>query len=80
MFNSVFYCRVCGSTEERDELVREVFLIDEKPVFVENIPAHVCLRCGEATFSRETTEKIRRMVHGEKKPRTSISVDVFTYA
>jgi hypothetical protein len=34
-------------------------------VLVENIPASVCARCGEATFSRETTERIRRMLYGE---------------
>jgi YgiT-type zinc finger domain-containing protein len=49
-------------------LVNEVFQIDGKPVLVENIPSRVCERCGKAVFSRETTEKIRRMVHGKAWP------------
>jgi len=30
---------------------------------VEKIPARVGEHCGEAAFSRETRERIRRMVH-----------------
>lgn len=75
----MFRCHVCGSTEPKKEYVNEIFQIDDKPVLVEHIPAMVCLRCGEETFSRETTELIRRMVHGEAKPVKSISMDVFAF-
>lgn len=75
----MFLCHVCGSSESREEFVSEIFQIDGKPVLVERIPARVCLRCGEATFSRETTEKIRRMVHGEAKPLKSVLMDVFAF-
>ena len=57
----MFRCHVCGSNEARNELVSEVFTIEGKPVLVENIPSTVCARCGEPVFSRETTEKVRRM-------------------
>ncbi len=76
----MFRCCVCGSTEAHDELVDEVFQIDGKLVLVEHIPARVCSRCGEATFSRETTEKIRRMVHGEAEPVKAVQMDVFAFA
>ena len=76
----MFKCHVCGSTEFREELVNEIFHIDGKPVLVENIPAHVCARCGEEIFSRETTEKVRLIVHGKKKPIKSVQMDVFAYA
>ena len=58
----------------------EIFQIDNKPVLVEHILAVVRVRCGEETFSRETTERIRQMVHGEAKPVKSISKEVFTFA
>ncbi|MBK6432973.1 YgiT-type zinc finger protein [Candidatus Amarolinea dominans] len=48
----MFRCQVCGSTEARSEVVSEVFLVDGLPVLVEEIPAVVCARCGDATFSR----------------------------
>ena len=73
-------CHVCGATEAHHELVNEVFLIDGKYVLVEGIPASICARCGEATFSRETTERIRRMVHGEAQPVRAVAMEVFAYA
>jgi YgiT-type zinc finger domain-containing protein len=75
-----FQCHVCGSEQMRVELVNEVFLIDGRFILVEDIPANICTHCSEATFSRETTEKIRRMVHGEAEPVKSIQVDVFAYS
>ncbi len=75
----MFRCHVCGKTEARQELVSEVFDIDGKPVRVEAIPATVCANCGEPVFSRETTERVRRMVHGEAKPVKSVQMDVFAY-
>ena len=76
----MFYCDVCGSTEAKEELVSEVLTIDGKRVLVEAIPAKVCQRCGEATFSRATTERIRRMVHGEAQPVRAEVVEVFSYS
>ena len=76
----MFRCQVCGATEARTELVSEVFLVDGRPVLVEGIPAVVCARCSDATFSRETTERIRRRVHGETRPVRSVRADVFAFA
>ncbi len=47
---------------------------------IEKIPARVCSRCGEEIFSRETTETVRRLVHGQAEPERSVSLDVFSYA
>ncbi|MBM4461272.1 MAG: YgiT-type zinc finger protein [Chloroflexi bacterium] len=76
----MYRCQVCGATEARSEVVSEVFLVDRLPVLVEDIPAVVCARCGDATFSRVTTERIRRMVHGEMRPVRTMRADVFAYA
>lgn len=72
-------CHVCGSTDANQELVSEVFMIAGKRVLVENIPGSVCARCGEATLSRETTERIRRMLYGEAKPVRAEMMEVFSY-
>ncbi|MEW6356793.1 MAG: YgiT-type zinc finger protein [Planctomycetota bacterium] len=72
-------CHVCGATEFRSDLVNEVLDLDGHHVLVEGIPAQVCVRCGETIFSRETTEKIRRMVRGEAKPTKSVPMDVFAF-
>lgn len=76
----MFKCHVCGSAEGQEKLVHEVFEIDGEFVLVENIPAFVCARCGEAVFSRETTERVRKLVHGEHRPLRSVRLNVFSYA
>ena len=75
----MFKCHVCGSTTARNEFVSEVFTIEDRRVLVEHIPAQVCERCGEAAFSRETTERIRRLVH-DARPSKTVSLDVFALA
>jgi len=76
----MFKCHVCGNTTTKSDFVSEVFTVEERRVLVERIPAQVCERCGEATFSRETTEKIRRLVHGAGQPVRTVPLDVFAFA
>ena len=76
----MFRCHACGATEARYALVDKVFVIDGKYVLVEGIPASICRRCGEAACTRETTERIRRMVHGEAQPVRAVAMEVFAYA
>lgn len=61
----MFTCAVCHAEECRDELVTELFQIDGQYALVERIPALVCARCGEESFSSGTTEKIRLLVHSQ---------------
>ena len=75
----MFNCHVCGNTAAKPEFVSEVFTIEGRRVLVEHIPAQVCERCGEAVFSRETTEPIRKMVHGAR-PAKTVPLDVFAMA
>ena len=73
-------CLVCGAEESRAEFVDEVFQVDGKYVLIDHVPASVCTRCGEETFSRETTEKVRLLIHGQAKPVRSVALEVFEYA
>ncbi len=75
----MFKCHVCGSAAAQSEFVSEVFTVEGRRVLVEHIPAQVCERCGEAVFSRETTEHIRRLVH-ETRPAKTVPLDVFALA
>ena len=54
----MFKCHVCRSESAASEFVSEVFTVEGRRVLVEHIPAEVCKRCGEATFSRATTEHV----------------------
>lgn len=76
----MFRCHVCGNMSAKSDFVNEIFTVEGRRVLVEQIPAQVCERCGEATFSRETTEKIRRLVHGAGQPVRTVPLEVFAFA
>jgi YgiT-type zinc finger domain-containing protein len=76
----MFKCHVCGHSAAKSDFVSEVFTVGNRRVLVEHIPAEVCAHCGEATFSRTTTEAIRRLVHGNNQPVRTVSPDVFALA
>ena len=52
--------------------------MDNRRVLVERIPAEVCDRYGEPTFSSETTEKFRNLVRGSWIPVRTDALDVFS--
>lgn len=76
----MFTCAVCGNNESKTEYIDDVFHIDGRYVLVEHIPAIVCRRCGEPSFSRETTEMVRKLVRSEKPPAKTEQMDVFALA
>ena len=76
----MFHCRVCGSGECRDEAVDSVFKVDGEYALVGGVPAVVCQQCGEQSFSRETTEKVRLLVHGQTEASKSIPMRVYDFA
>ena len=76
----MFQCSNCHHTESLEELVEKMFHADERYVLVERIPAVVCARCGEPTFSRETTERTRALVNGGAKSSKSVPLKVLDFA
>ena len=75
----MFECHICNSRKSHTKNISEVFQIDGKFYLVENIPAIVCSNCGEAIFSRATTEHIRSMLHSNSQPIEIIYMDVSAY-
>ena len=75
----MFSCPVCNSNRSRLELVEEAFKIDGRHILVDRVPSEVCQQCGERSFSRETTEKVRRLVRSGANPRKSMSIPVYEY-
>jgi len=61
-------------------MASEVFFVDGRRVLVERIPAEICKRCGEATFSAETGERIRLLLHGDARPTGTLPLEVFELA
>ena len=77
----MFTCGVCHGRESRGESVEEVFSVDGRYVLVGGVPSTVCQRCGERSFSRETTREGRHnLVHGEAKAAKSVPMQVYEFA
>lgn len=76
----MFVCGVCGGGESRTETVSEVFDVNGRRVLVENIPVQICIQCGEMSFSAETAEKVRRMVHGEMQAIGVVELELYEFA
>jgi len=76
----LYRCPVCGHDAAKTGFVNEVFAVNNRRVLVEHIPAQVCEHCGEAIFSRETTEQIRKLVHGNTPPIRTMPLEVFAMA
>ena len=76
----MFRCVVCHGDDSREELVEEVFKVDGRYLRVDGVPATVCRRCGELSFSRETTERVRLLVHGSTKAARTVAMPVYEFA
>ena len=76
----MFTCGVCHGNEGHGEFVEEVFRVDGRYVLVGGVPSTVCQRCGERSFSRKTTERVRQLVHGEAKAAKSVPLQVYEFA
>ena len=72
-------CAVCGCPDSRAEFVSDIFQVGDEYALVDRIPANVCTRCGEQSFSRETTEKVRRMLHEKSGATRSVTVNVYEF-
>ena len=76
----MFTCPACNSSESRVELVEETFKIDGRYILVDGVPSEVCRQCSERSFSRETTEKVRRLVRSGATPQKFVSMPVYEFA
>ena len=76
----MFACLACSADESREELVDEVFRIEGQYVLVGGIPAEVCVRCGEQSFSRETAERVRLLVQDETEAEELVPMRVYDFA
>jgi len=72
-------CVFCGGQVELRE-VTFVYDEDESYFFIENVPAEVCVRCGEKTYSPAVADEVLRLAKQKLKPAKTIQVPVFDYA
>jgi len=76
--DKMFRCNICGSSEFYEDKVKKVFNIEGELIIIDNIPAKICRKCNEESFSRDTLAHIQAIVNG--KPKHYVSAKSFDYA
>jgi len=74
-------CHVCGERME-EKPIKQEFWIKGKLILVEDVPAGVCLRCGEKVVRADVGRWIRALIEDSKRLRKArtISVPVIKFA
>jgi len=72
-------CVFCGGRLESRN-VTFIYDYDDDYFFIENLPAEVCLQCGERTYSPEVTDEVIRLARKKIRPAKTVQVPVFDYA
>jgi YgiT-type zinc finger domain-containing protein len=74
----MFKCDICGSDKFENKKVDKVYTIDGELLVVNNIPANVCINCGEENFDIKTLSHVQSIIYG--KPKRIIQAKSFEYA
>ncbi len=72
-------CVFCGGNI-KEERVTFIYDEDDRYFMVEHVPAEVCMKCGERTYSPEVTDKILYIAKHKVRPIKTIEVPVFDLA
>jgi HTH-type transcriptional regulator/antitoxin MqsA len=72
-------CVFCGGRVEKKK-VAFLYEEDNKYLLVEDVPAEVCTKCGEKTYSPKVTDELLRFAKSGSKPVKTIKVPVFEFA
>jgi len=71
-------CIFCGGKLEK-KFVTFYYEEDGKYILVENVPAEVCVKCGEKIYSPEVTDELLKFARDKFKPVKSIKIPVFDF-
>ena len=80
MFDANIKREVCGAGERKSQLVRYSLAMKERFVIVEHVPAEVCDRCGETTFSPEVVERLQQTLWQARRPSGVLETPVYEFA
>ena len=72
-------CEVCGS-DLVERAVTFPLELDDRWVLIEQVPAQVCLNCGENTLSADTADRLEKTPWLERRPSKLLETPVFEFA
>lgn len=68
-------CVFCGG-DVKEDIVTLDLRVGNRLLVIEDVPAEVCQKCGEKTFSPETTKMIQVIARDKPTPIKEICVPV----
>jgi YgiT-type zinc finger domain-containing protein len=72
-------CVFCGG-ETKKMTVTFSYEEEGKHFLVENVPAEVCERCREKTYTPEVTDELLKFAKEQFRPARKVEVPVFDFA
>lgn len=71
-------CSFCGGRIEKKKVT---FTCEHRGRFllVKNVPAEVCIQCGEKTYTPKVTDELLKFAREESKPTKVLEVPVFDF-
>lgn len=72
-------CIFCGGKVVTRK-VTFIYDYDKEYFLVENVPAEVCLQCGERTYAPEVTDELLRFARKKVIAQKTVELPVFNYA
>ena len=72
-------CPFCGG-ELKQTTITHAQEYEGKVIILENLPAEVCLQCGEVLLRPDVLERVQGLVWSKAAPKRVVSVPVFDMA
>jgi YgiT-type zinc finger domain-containing protein len=72
-------CPLCGG-ELKERKITHPQEYNGKIIILENLPAEVCLQCGEVLLSPDILERVQELVWSKTAPKRRTSVPVYDLA
>ncbi len=72
-------CEVCVVGERHSKLVRYSISVNDKLVVVEHVPATVCDRCGETSFTPDVVERLQQTSLLSRTPVRVLETPVYEF-
>lgn len=71
-------CPFCGGQSVKETVTFTCEETDQY-IFIEHVPADVCVRCGEKMYTPEVTDELLRIAKNKLNPARKIEVPVYDF-
>lgn len=77
---SDYRCSVCGGRYENRRVTMELYNPQDELIVVKNVPAEVCVQCGDELFTAEITHQLLELSKTPPLPIATLQVPVYDLA